>query len=209
MIKAHLKSWKKAFEKDHLRIKKQNEWFDDFKKTNLYQEQKKYKRVRNTFICMDYFILSLLFFVVYTLPVSELNALFASHLLQESYQLIVLEYTILILILDFFIVLFLLSNKLRATRAFTTIMTVGLFGGVNIFLLAFSFIIRPAYLLIVAGMLALKVVLRKWKECQLEIVQDAYMKAAQDNLISHYNSKGILFEMLDEPQIRRAIKKPI
>jgi len=209
MIKAHLKSWKKTFEKDHLRIKKQNEWFDDFKKTNLYQEQKKYKRVRNTFICMDYFILSLLFFVVYTLPVSELNALFASHLLQESYQLIVLEYTILILILDLFIVLFLLSNKLRATRAFTTIMTVGLFGGVNIFLLAFSFIIRPAYLLIVAGMLALKVVLRKWKECQLEIVQDAYMKAAQDNLISHYNSKGILFEMLDEPQIRRAIKKPI
>ena len=192
-----------------LDIKKQNEWFDDFKKTNLYQEQKKYKRVRNTFICMDYFILSLLFFVVYTLPVSELNALFASHLLQESYQLIVLEYTILILILDLFIVLFLLSNKLRATRAFTTIMTVGLFGGVNIFLLAFSFIIRPAYLLIVAGMLALKVVLRKWKECQLEIVQDAYMKAAQDNLISHYNSKGILFEMLDEPQIRRAIKKPI
>ncbi|WP_185938665.1 hypothetical protein [Enterococcus casseliflavus] len=115
----------------------------------------------------------------------------------------------MILILDLFIVLFLLSNKLRATRAFTTIMTVGLFGGVNIFLLAFSFIIRPAYLLIVAGMLALKVVLRKWKECQLEIVQDAYMKAAQDNLISHYNSKGILFEMLDEPQIRRAIKKPI
>ena len=208
MIKAHLKSWKKAFEKDHLRIKKQNEWFDDFKKTNLYQ-QKKYKRVRNTFICMDYLILSFLFFVVYTLPVSELNALFASHLLQESYQLIVLEYTILILILDLFIVSFLLSDKLRATRAFTTIMTIGLFGGVNMFLLAFSFIIRPAYLLIFAGMLALKVVLRKWKEGQLEIVQDVYMKAAQDNLISHYNSKGILFEMLDEPQIRRAIKKPI
>ena len=183
----------KAFEKDHLRIKKQNEWFDDFKNESL-PRTKEYKRVRNTFICMDYFILSLLFFVVYTLPVSELNALFASHLLQESYQLIVLEYTILILILDLFIVLFLLSNKLRATRAFTTIMTVGLFGGVNIFLLAFSFIIRPAYLLIVAGMLALKVVLRKWKECQLEIVQDAYMKAAQDNLISHYNSKGILLK---------------
>ena len=35
MIKAHLKSWKKAFEKDHLRIKKQNEWFDDFKNESL------------------------------------------------------------------------------------------------------------------------------------------------------------------------------
>ena len=209
MFKAHFNLWKKAFKNDHLRVKIQNKWFDDFKKTTLYQEQKKYKRIRNTFLCMDYLILSLLFFVVYTLPVSELNALFASHLLQESYQLIVLEYTILILILDFFIVLFLLSNKLRATLAFTTIMTVGLFGGVNMFLLAFSFIIRPAYLLIFAGMLASKVGLRKWKECQLEIVQDAYMKATQDNLINHYKSKGILFEMLDEPHIRRAIKEPI
>lgn len=209
MFKAHFNLWKKAFKNDHLRVKIQNKWFDDFKKTTLYQEQKKYKRIRNTFLCMDYLILSLLFFVVYTLPASELNALFGSHLLQESYQLIVLNYTILILILDLFLVLFLLRDKLMATRAFTTIMTVGLFGGVNTFLLAFSFIIRPAYLLIVAGMLVLKVILRKWKYDQLEIVQDAYMKATQDNLINHYKSKGIFFEMLDEPQIRRAIKEPI
>lgn len=82
-------------------------------------------------------------------------------------------------------------------------MMVGLFGGINALLLAFSFVIQPGYLLIFTGLLVVKVVLRRWKDLQLEVVKEAYMKATQDNLIHHYKSKGIVFEMLDEPRIRR------
>lgn len=111
MIKSHLTSWKEAFKNDHLRVKIQNKWFDDFKNTDLYQVQKKYKRLRNALILIDYLILSGLFLVVYSTPVSEINALFGSQLSQESYQLIVLNYTIFIFILALFIVLFLLKDK--------------------------------------------------------------------------------------------------
>jgi len=203
LIKSHLTSWKKAFKKDHLRIKIQNKWFDDFKNTDLYQAQKKYKRLRSTFTFIDYLILSGLFLVVYSTPVSEINALFGSQLSQELYQLIVLNYTIFIFILALFIVLFLLNDKRKANHTFKNIMKVGLFGGLNALLLAFSFVIQPAYLLIFTGLLVVKVVLRRWKDLQLEVVKEAYMKATQDNLIRHYKSKGIVFELLDEPQIRR------
>lgn len=203
MIKEAFKQWKHALKEEHLQIKIQNKWFEELKKTDFYRQLNKYKWLRNSFILIDYIILFGCYLSIYTLPASELNALFGNQISQDYYQIIVFNYTIFILILDLFIVLFLSNYEFKTNRTFTNIMIIGLFGGLNTFLLAFSFVVQPAYLLFVLGLVIVKVVIRKWKSLQREAVFLSYKEAEKEDLINHYKRHGIRFEMEDEPRIYR------
>lgn len=206
MIKEAFKQWKHELKEEHLQIKIQNKWFEELKKTDFYRQLNKYKWLRNSFILIDYVILVGCYLPIYTLTVSEINAFFGSHITKEAYQNIVFAYTTFIIMLALLFISFLINqinDKLKANRIFTNIMTFGLFGGFNTFLLVFSFVVQPAYFLFVLGLVIVKIVIRKWKELQREAVFLSYKEAEKEDLIGHYNRHGIRFEMEDEPRIYR------
>lgn len=70
-------------------------------------------------------------------------------------------------------------------------------------MLAFSFVVQPAYFIFILGLVIVKVGIRKWKELQREAVFLSYKEANKEGMISHYKRHGILFEMEDEPRIYR------
>ena len=89
MIKEAFKQWKHALKEEHLQIKIQNKWFEELKKTDFYRQLNKYKWLKNSFILIDYIILVGCYLSIYTLPASELNALFGNQISQDYYQIIV------------------------------------------------------------------------------------------------------------------------
>lgn len=206
MIKEAFKQRKHELKEEHLQIKIQNKWFEELKKTDFYRQLNKYKWLRNSFILIDYVILVGCYLSIYTLPVSELNDFFGSHITKEAYQNIVFNYTVLVLsliLLFIFTTVVLSKDKVKDDRSLYRMLFFFLFGGVNFFFLCLASIIQPAYFLFILGLIIVKVVIRKWKELQREAVFLSYKEAEKEDLINHYNRHGIRFEIEDEPRIYR------
>lgn len=203
MNKEAFKQWKYTLKEEHLQIKLQNRWFEELKKTDLYHQQRKYNYLKNSSIFFDYFILTVCYLSLYMLPVSELNAFLSINISQNYYRMIVQTYSIIILFLDLFVLLFLLSDNNKTIRIFTIIIASSFFGGMNLFLLTFAFTIQPLYYLAILFLIIVKLGIKKRISLQKEVVLTAFEKAEKKDMLRLYKYYGIRFEMKDEPYIYR------